>query len=194
MTVFAILATRNAPTADPRLNNNVKAQLRKILPDHGFKLLDVQSKNIEVNQSLTCDLGGGYTAETTLVKSLDENGKVQLRCKVAHDKVPEFTTLVKTPVNQLFFYERSLKNGTRVLIGVVCAEFIPAGGIVSPKRDKGRPWPLGPESQVLPWTRPRYWGLGTRSSLTGSVFQPTWVVSEDSRGRLQAFCLTFGER
>ena len=92
--------------------------MRKILPDHGFKLLDVQSKNIEVNQALTCDLGGGYTAETILVKSLDENGKVQLRCKVAHDKVPEFTTLVKTPVNQLFFYERSLKNGTRVLIGV----------------------------------------------------------------------------
>lgn len=118
VTVFAILATRNAPTADPRLNNNVKAQLRKILPDHGFKLLDVQSKNIEVNQALTCDLGGGYTAETVLVKSLDENGKVQLRCKVAHDKVPEFTTLVKTPVNQLFFYERSLKNGSRVLIGV----------------------------------------------------------------------------
>jgi hypothetical protein len=118
VTVFAILATRNTPTADPRLNNNVKAQLRKILPDHGFKLLDVQSKNIEVTQALTCDLGSGYTAETVLVKSLDENGKVQLRCKVAHDKVPEFTTLVKTPVNQLFFYERSLKNGSRVLIGV----------------------------------------------------------------------------
>jgi hypothetical protein len=118
VTVFAILATRNAPTADTRLNNNVKAQLRKILPDHGFKLLDVQSKNIEVNQALTCDLGGGYTAETVLVKSLDENGKVQLRCRVVHDKVPEFTTLVKTPVNQLFFYERSLKNGSRVLIGV----------------------------------------------------------------------------
>jgi hypothetical protein len=118
VTVFAVQATRNAPTADPRLNNNVKAQLRKILPDHGFKLLDVQSKHIEVNQALTCDLGGGYTAETILVKSLDENGKVQVRCSVALDKVPQFTTLVKTPVNQLFFYERSLKNGTRVLIGV----------------------------------------------------------------------------
>jgi hypothetical protein len=118
VTVFAVLATRNTPTADPRLSGNVKAQLRKILPDHGFKLLDVQSKNIEMNQALTCDLGGGYTAQTVLVKSLDENGKVQFRCKVALDKVPEFTTLVKTPVNQLFFYERALKNGTRVLIGV----------------------------------------------------------------------------
>jgi hypothetical protein len=118
VTVFAVLATRNAPTADPRLSSNVKAQLRKILPDHGFKLLDVQSKNLEMNQALTSDLGGGYTAQTVLVKSLDENGKVQFRCNVAHEKVPEFTTLVKTPVNQLFFYERSLKNGTRVLIGV----------------------------------------------------------------------------
>jgi hypothetical protein len=118
VTVFAVLATRNAPTVDPRLSSNVKAQLHKILPEHGFKLLDVQSKNIEVNQCLTCDLGGGYTAETVLVKSLDENGKVQLRCNVALDKVPRFTTLVKTPVNQLFFYERSLKNGSRMLIGV----------------------------------------------------------------------------
>jgi hypothetical protein len=118
VTVFAILATRNAPTVDPRLTSGVKAQLRKILPDHGFKLLDVQSKLLDVNETVTCDLRGGYTAQTVLVKSLDENGKVQLRCNVALDKVPQFTTLVKTPVNQLFFYERSLKNGSRVLIGV----------------------------------------------------------------------------
>jgi hypothetical protein len=118
ITVFAVLATRNAPTVDPRLSSNVKGQLHKILPEHGFKLLDVQSKHVEVNQALTCDLGGGYTAGTVLVKSLDENGKVQLRCNVALDKVPQFTTLVKTPVNQLFFYERSLKNGSRMLIGV----------------------------------------------------------------------------
>jgi hypothetical protein len=118
VTVFAILATRNARTVDPRLSSNVKAQLRKILPDHGFKLLDVQSKSVDVNQTVTCDLGGGYTAETVLVKSLDENGKVQLRCNVALDTVPQFTTLVKTPVNQLFFYERALKKGSRVLIGV----------------------------------------------------------------------------
>jgi hypothetical protein len=118
VTAFAILAIPNSATVDPRLTANVKAQLHKILPDYGFKLLDVQNKRIEVDQAVTCDLGKGYTAETTLVKSLDENGKVHLRCKVALAKATQFSTLVKTPANQLFFYERSLKDGSRVLIGV----------------------------------------------------------------------------
>jgi hypothetical protein len=88
------------------------------LPGHGFKLLDVQSKRVEAKQSVTCELGNGYKAETVLVRSLDENGKVQLRCTLKSNGEPEFSTLVKTPENQLFFYERSLKDGTRVLIGV----------------------------------------------------------------------------
>ena len=32
-----------------------------------------------------------------LVKPLDENGKVELRCELFHDKISEFSTLVKTP-------------------------------------------------------------------------------------------------
>jgi hypothetical protein len=118
VTVFAILATPDTATVDPRLTDDVKTQLRKILPGHGFKLLDVQSKRIEVDQAVKCDLGKGYTAETVLVRSPDENGKVQLRCSLALKKAPQFSILVKTPVNQLFFYERSLQDGSRVLIGV----------------------------------------------------------------------------
>ena len=67
---------------------------------------------------MTCDLGNGYKAETILVRPLDENGKVQLRCNLSQQGTKEFSTLVKTPINQLFFYERSLKDGSRVLIGV----------------------------------------------------------------------------
>jgi hypothetical protein len=117
VTVFAILATPDATAIDPRLAT-VNGQLRKVLPGHGFKLLDVQSKRIEASQSVTCDLGNGYKAETVLVRPLDENGKVQLRCTLSRQGVREFSTLVKTPINQLFFYERSLKDETRVLIGV----------------------------------------------------------------------------
>ena len=117
MTVFAILATNDPAAIDPRLAS-VDSQLRKVLPGHGFKLLDVESKRIEATQSVTCDLGNGYKAETVLVRPLDENGKVQLRCNLSQQGIKEFSTLVKTPINQLFFYERSLKDGTRVLIGV----------------------------------------------------------------------------
>ncbi len=117
VTVFAILATADPSLIDARLAS-VNAQLRKVLPDHGFKLLDVKSKRIEATQSVTCDLGNGYKAETVLVRPLDENGKVQLRCNLSQQGTKEFSTLVKTPINQLFFYERSLKDGSRVLIGV----------------------------------------------------------------------------
>ncbi len=117
VTVFAILATADPEAIDPRLAS-VQAQLRKVLPDHGFKLLDVASKRIEAAQSVTCNLGNGYKAETILVRPVDENGKVQLRCNLSQHGTKEFSTLVKTPINQLFFYERSLKGGSRVLIGV----------------------------------------------------------------------------
>jgi hypothetical protein len=117
VTLFAILAIPSSSEVDPRLDT-VKTQLRKVLPGYGFKLRDVLSKRIEAGQSLTCDLGNGYKAEALLVKSLDENGKVQLRCNLTYKGIKEFSTLVKSPVNQLFFYERSLRQGTRVLIGV----------------------------------------------------------------------------
>jgi hypothetical protein len=117
VTVFAILATPDSTAVDSRLDT-IKTQLRKALPDHGFKLIDVQSKRLEAKQSVTCDLSNGYKAEIVLVRLLDENGKVQLRCNLGLNGTRQFSTLVKTPVNQLFFYERSLKDGTRVLIGV----------------------------------------------------------------------------
>ncbi len=117
VTVFAILATNDPAAIDPRLAS-VNSQLRKVLPGHGFKLLDVQSKRLEATQSVTCKLGNGYKAETVLVRPLDENGKVQLRCNLSQQGTKEFSTLVKTPINQLFFYERTLKDGSRVLIGV----------------------------------------------------------------------------
>jgi hypothetical protein len=117
VTAFAILAIPDSSELDPRLAT-IQSQLCKVLPGFGFKLRDVQSKRIETGQSVTCDLGNGYKAETILVKSLDENGKVQLRCNLALKGTKEFSTLVRTPANQLFFYERSLKEGARVLIGV----------------------------------------------------------------------------
>jgi hypothetical protein len=117
VTVFAIQATPGFKSIDPRLGS-IKTQLRKVLPDHSFKLLTVESKRIESGQTITCDLGSGYKAETILVQSLDENGKIRLRCTLVLNGKHEFSTLVKTPANQLFFYERSLKDGSRVVIGV----------------------------------------------------------------------------
>ena len=43
VTVFAILATADPAAIDPRLAS-VNSQLRKVLPGHGFKLLDVEKQ------------------------------------------------------------------------------------------------------------------------------------------------------
>ena len=117
VTVFGMLATPGAKTVDSRLST-IHTQLNKLLPGSGFKLLDVRSERVVDGESLTCNLGDGYTLTTSLLKSLDENGKVELRCELFHEQVGEFSTLVKTPANQLFFCQRALKNGSQLLIGV----------------------------------------------------------------------------
>jgi hypothetical protein len=117
VTVFGVLATPGAKTVDSRLSN-IHGQLEKVLPGSGFKLLDARSERIVDGESVTCVLGNGYKLTATLVTPLDENGKVELRCELFHDKESEFSTLVKSPVNQLFFCQRALKNGSQFLIGV----------------------------------------------------------------------------
>lgn len=118
VTVFAIRATRGESKIDPRLSS-VKAQLRKTLPDHGFELLEVQSGPLVPGESLTCDLGRGWRAVTTMLPpSPDDFGRVRLRCELIDGAEPHFSTVVDAPENQLFFYERELRDGTRVLIGV----------------------------------------------------------------------------
>ena len=117
VTVFGVLATPGTKTVDSRLST-IHRQLDKLLPGSGFKLLDARSERIVDGESITCSLGNGYTLTTSLVTPLDENGKVELRCELFHDEVREFSTLVKAPVNQLFFCQRPLKNGSQFLIGV----------------------------------------------------------------------------
>lgn len=119
VTVFAIRALPGDPKIDPRLSS-VKAQLRKVLPDHGFELLEVQTGRLEPGDPpLTCDLGRGWRAETTLEPpSADDFGRVRLRCELIDGAEPRFSTLVDAPENQLFFYERALHDGMHVLIGV----------------------------------------------------------------------------
>ena len=63
-------------------------------------------------------LEDGFTASARLVEPLDENGKVQIRCEVLSDEVVVLETMVTTPPNQLFFCEKKLDNGSRLLVGV----------------------------------------------------------------------------
>jgi hypothetical protein len=117
VTVFGIVATPNQTAIDPKLHA-IAGQLRRLLPNHGFRLLDVQSKRLAAGQSVTCNLGNGFTSATTLMQPLDPNGKVVLRCEILENTVPQLATLVSTPPNQLFFCDKMLPSGSRLLIGV----------------------------------------------------------------------------
>ena len=117
VTLFGVIATPGGMAVDPKLAK-VAPQLRKLLPDHSFKLLDVQSRRLAVGQSLTCALGPGYTAEARLDSSLDDEGKVELRVAVEQAGVPLALTDVRTPPNQLFFCDKPLPDGSRLVVGV----------------------------------------------------------------------------
>jgi hypothetical protein len=118
VTVFAVIATPGGKSVDSKLTT-VQPQLNRLLPDHGFKLLDVQSTGIVSGESVESRLGHGYTAETTLIRPIDEDGKVQLLCELSLDGELQFSATVRAPLNQLFFCERPfLTDGSKLLIGV----------------------------------------------------------------------------
>jgi hypothetical protein len=117
VTLFAVIAVPGSSAIDPKLVG-IELQLRKLLPGHGFKLLDVRSKRLHAGETIRCDLGSGWTAATDLLQPLDENGKVELLCKLLLNDEVQFETRVATPPNQLFFCDRMVDNGRRLLIGV----------------------------------------------------------------------------
>lgn len=117
VTVFGILAVPNSEVLDPKLKS-IAPQLRQLFPNHGFKLLGVETKRIDTGESHTCDLGDGFAAQTQLVTPMDDNGKVTLRFQLNQDGQMAFASLVTTPPNQLSFAEKQLPDGSRLVIGI----------------------------------------------------------------------------
>ncbi len=162
VTVFGIIATPGAKTADSTLSG-VHAQLDKLLPKHGFKLLDVQSKSIVAGENVTCNLSNGYTVVTTLVRTVDENGKVELRRVLLHNENQQVATQVKTPPSQLFFCQQALEDGTQLLIGVGGARSKAPGRSTRISRPLGRPSRRSPRAArpAIRRTRSDQVGKGT---------------------------------
>jgi hypothetical protein len=117
VTLFGILATPGSTTIDPQLKN-MAPQLRKLLPGYGFKLLQVESKRLAVTQTVACEKLNQWSVETTLLDALDDNGKVQLRLALGYQGQLQMATIVSTPPNQLFFFDKALDDGSHLLIGI----------------------------------------------------------------------------
>jgi hypothetical protein len=118
VTLVGIMATPGDPYLDPRLRG-IAPRLQMMLPNHGFRLLDVKSQRMVTGETLACNLKiAGFEATTSMVQPLDVNGKVQLRVGLNQNEQMQFQTVVSTPPNQIFFCERPISGGGRILIGV----------------------------------------------------------------------------
>lgn len=117
VTLFGIVATPGSTRIDEKLES-IGPQLRKLLPGHGFELLEVQSKRLVPGQSVSCTKLNGFGAETRLLDALDPNGKVQLQFALGQGGQLQMTTVVSTPPNQLFFIDKLQANGSRLIIGI----------------------------------------------------------------------------
>jgi hypothetical protein len=117
VTLFAVIASKDNLRIDPKLSK-ISPQLRKLLPNHGFRLLSVKTKRLMAGQTLTVPLGEGLMAATTLNEAVDANGKVKLKCEVLRAQDVLLESLVTTPANQLFFCDKMLPDSTRLLVGI----------------------------------------------------------------------------
>lgn len=117
VTVFGVLATPGSSTIDPDLVN-VTPQLRKLYPNHGFRLLGAKNGRLGPGEILTCDLGDQTLAAVRLDSPRDRRGKVHLRFLLESTGEPLYATTVVTPANQLFFCNADLADGSKLVIGI----------------------------------------------------------------------------
>jgi len=119
VTLFGIHATPGGSKIDPRLEK-IEPQLRKLFPGkaYSFKFLATESKRLDVGDSVICKLGDGFVAGATLRSPLDNEGNILMQFDLERDAQPEFSTIVRTPPNQLFFCDKTLPDGSKLLIGL----------------------------------------------------------------------------
>jgi hypothetical protein len=116
--MFGVLATPGSKFMDPKISPVVAARLRRTLPGHGFKLIQVKSARIVNGQSVGLDLGDGYVSTAQLISPMDLNGKVQMRFDLSVDGASQFQSIVTTPADQFNYFDKMLPDDSHLLIGV----------------------------------------------------------------------------
>ncbi len=116
--LFGVLATPGGTAMDAKISPVVAAQLRRTLPGHSFKLIQIKSDRVLPGQSVELDLGDGFVATAQLLNPLDPNGKVQMRFDLSLMGLPQFQSIVATPPDQFNFFDKMLPSNAHLLIGV----------------------------------------------------------------------------
>lgn len=118
-TLFAIVADPKNQAIDPKLKP-IEAQLKRLLPNHGFKLLDSKTQRlVPGGPGLICKIDPKLGAKAELVTPLNIDGKIEFRFSlITPAGLSVVSTVVSTPPNQLCFYDKVLPDGQRLLIGI----------------------------------------------------------------------------
>lgn len=116
--VFGVHAVPGSTEMDPKIAPVVQAQLRRLRPGHGFRLLEIKGERVTAGKTVRCDLGDGFEAAAKLTTPADRNGKITMHFDLTLAGTSQFQTVVVTPPDQFNFIDKALPNGNRLLIGV----------------------------------------------------------------------------
>lgn len=116
--VFGVEATPGSTQMDAKIAPVVQAQLRRLLPNHGFRLIKIKSSRVAVGGAIKCELDDGFTAAARLMQPLDSNGKIQMHFELMNQETSQFQTIVTTPPDQFNFFDKAMPTGNRLLVGV----------------------------------------------------------------------------
>ncbi len=117
VTLFGIQAVPNNGFIDPKLQS-IADQLRRAKPNHGFRLIRSQTQRLEEAGTLVCELVPGSDIKAKLVDARDPKGQVCFDFQIVLNRQTLVNTRLLTPPNQLLFVEKSLPDGTLLLVGL----------------------------------------------------------------------------
>lgn len=119
VSVLALKVIPDSNEMDEKLDNvQIAPLLRRLKPGDGFRYVDNRSERLTKGESVVCDLGGGTHARAELLDPLDAKNKVEFRFTLELAGRPPYSTVIRTPANQIFFCEKELPDGNHLLIGI----------------------------------------------------------------------------
>lgn len=117
VTVCGILAVPGRDDMDPRLKR-IATRLRKLYPNHGFRLSAVTSRGLSTDQTLYCKLDLSRIARVTLENPADADGKLRLLLSLDEADRNCLRLRIALPPSQLVFFEHQLPDRSILLLSL----------------------------------------------------------------------------
>lgn len=119
VTLLGVRAVPDSDKIDAKLDKpNIAPLLRMLRPGYGFEFVGHASQRLHSGETLRCTLGEKTIARAKVLDVLDDDGNVDFQFELEVDGQTQLSVPIRTPPNQVFFCEKKLASGERLLIGV----------------------------------------------------------------------------